>query len=220
MIDERNEFIDYVSNVAYSIPMLFGLSDSVNPFNAKKSSQALGVATMYNIYAALCSNRQSCAGVSVVSTRQLEQEYGIVNKRSNKFGHNFALLHKETIDCFVKIKELFNDKIIQSRLSVNHSGLQTNLQIEVEPITLENLFNMLEFIIGSTYNAIVRWNTITLIEKFDANRSGLLWLDSSLWTNISQSSGLRPENQQQILRNNQRLLASYAIHLERRSDRC
>ena len=205
MIDERNEFIDYVSNVAYSMPMLFGLSDSVNPFNAKKSSQALGVATVYNIYTALCSARQSCIGVSVVSAKQLQEKYGIINKRSHKLGHSFALLHKETIDCFVKIKELFKDKTIQSRLSVNHSGLQTNLQIEVEPITLENIFDMLEFIIGSTYNAIVRRNTITFIEQFNAKRSGLLWLDSSLWTSISQSSGLSAENQQKILRNNHRL---------------
>lgn len=217
MIDERNEFIDYVSNVAYSIPMLFGLSDSVNPFNAKKSSQALGVATMYNIYTALCSARQSCVGVNVVSAKQLQKEYGIINKRSHKLGHSFALLHKETIDCFIEIKKLFDNKIIESRLSIAQAGLQTNLQIEVEPITLEEVFKLLEFIIGSTYNAIIRKNTITLIERFNTKRSGLLWLDSSLWTSISQSSGLRPENQQQILRNNQRLLASYAIHLERYS---
>lgn len=217
MIDERNDFLDYVSNVAYSIPLMFGMVDGVNPFRAKKSSQARGLATMFNLYNTLSSTRQSCADAKIVSIKQLQQELGLRHNRVNDTGYKFMLFRDVLGEKYLDVLELLSDRVSDKTIESKRSGLKTIIRISVESVRLEDLFRLSEIVTDSMINIAVGNDKIAIIQFFNGERHGRLWVTSQLWRDIAQSVGLRPDNQQQILRSNQQLLSSYAIHLERES---
>lgn len=219
MIDERNEFLDYVSNIAYSVPILFGVVDGANPFRAKKSSQARGLATMFNIYNALSSTRKICTEAKIVSREQLHKELGLVNNKVERIGCDFVLMHENLATKYLEVLNLFNERASDTRIESKLAGLKTLIRINLESVKLEDLFRLAEIVTDSLVNIAVTKDRMLISQFFNGHRHSRLWISGQLWQDIALSSGLRPDNRQQILRNNERLLNAYAIHLERGSVR-